>query len=214
MERYLLLSGAAIAILVLGTATIWAVRRTRQGAQQLARRGAAARRRVATAADRADAATDTLEVADRFGAGGPLLLTAEPQPGDLLYAVAAPSPPFDLTAPGAADALQDWEAASPARRRTVLIRGYLAHPLPRVRGEALDLIGRFGGEDARVPWHLAALLRDDAGSVRRKAAALAWSGDVDAVVAVLRERPDPDAGRAHAALVEHAPDGREAPPLR
>ncbi|WP_433801585.1 hypothetical protein [Actinomycetospora sp. CA-084318] len=213
MERYLLLSAAAIGILVLGTAAIRAVHRMRAGSARRARRGAAARRRVAHATDRADAATETIAVADRFGAGGPLLLTAEPQTGDLLYAAASPSPPFDLTAPGAADALQDWESAAPARRRTVFVRAYLAHPLPRVRTEALELVGRFGGEDTRVPRHLAALLRDDAASVRRTAAGLAWSGGVEAVVAVLREEPAAEADRAHAELVAHAPEGREPPAL-
>ena len=213
MDRFLLLLGGAIGILVLGTAGIWAMQRMRRGSQQRARRGAAARRRVANAVERADSATDTIEVHDRFGAGGPLLLTAEPQIGDLMYAVSSPSPPFDLTAPGAADALQDWESASPARRRTVMIRGYLAHPLPRVRAEALDLVGRFGDEDTRVPRHLAALLRDDAGSVRRRAAAMAWSGGVEAVVEVLRSEPVTEAERAHAELLAHAPHGREAPDL-
>jgi hypothetical protein len=128
--------------------------------------------------------------------------------------VAAPTPPFDLTAPGAANALQDWEAASVPRRRTLMIRGYLAHPLPRVRAEALDLVGTMGSEDTRAPKHLAMLLRDDAEAVRRKAATMAWSSGVDAVVDALREEPAADAERAHAELVRHAPHGREAPALR
>jgi hypothetical protein len=216
--RFLLLLGAAIAILVLGTALIWMLQRIREGGAQRARRGAAARRRVANAEERADHATSTISVPDRFGAlgtDGLLQLTAEPQPGDLSYSVASPAPPFDLTSPGAADALQDWEAASVPRRRTIMIRGYLAHPLPRVRAEALDLIGTMGSEDARAPQHLALLLRDDAESVRRKAAGMAWSGGVDAVVGALREDPAADAAeRAHAELVAHAPDGHEVPALR
>ncbi|MCD2196918.1 hypothetical protein LQ327_26455 [Actinomycetospora endophytica] len=212
--RYLVLLGAAIAVLVLGTALIWMIQRMREGGARRARRGAAARRRVANAADRADLAVGTISVPDRFGAlgtDGVLLLTAEPQPGDLTFAVAAPTPPFDLTAPGAADALQDWETASQPRRRALMIRGYLAHPLPRVRAEALDLIG---STDARTPQHLALLLVDDAEPVRRKAARMAWSGGVDAVVGALRENPAEAAERAHAELVAHAPDGREAPALR
>lgn len=218
MPRFLLLLGAAIAILVLGTALIWMIQRSRQGATQRARRGAAARRRVANAVERADLATGTISVPDRFGAlgtDGVLALTAEPQPGDLWASVAAPAPPFDLTAPGAADALADWEAASVPRRRTLMIRGYLAHPLPRVRAEALDLIGMLGSEDARAPKHLAVLLRDDAEPVRRKAATKAWSSGVGAVVDELREDPAADlAERAHAELVTHSPPGREVPALR
>jgi hypothetical protein len=216
--RFLLLFGAAIAILVLGTALIWMVQRTRQAGTQRARRGAAARRRVANAEERADLATGTISAPDRFGAlgtDGLLQLTAEPQPGDLTYSVASPAPPFDLTAPGAADALQDWEAASVPRRRTLMIRGYLAHPLPRVRAEAMDLVGTLGSEDARAPQHLALLLRDDAASVRRKAATMAWARGVDAVVGALREDPAADAAaRAHAELVANAPAGRETPALR
>ncbi|MCD2190808.1 hypothetical protein [Actinomycetospora soli] len=73
------------------------------------------------------------------------------------------------------------------------------------------------GACSALPRHLAVLLRDDAASVRRRAAALAWSGGVEAVeavVAVLREEPAADADRAHAELVAHAPEGREAPALR
>jgi hypothetical protein len=218
VTRYLILLGAAIAVLILGYALIWMVQRMREGAATRARRGAAARRRVANAADRADLATGTISVPDRFGAlgtDGLVQLTAEPQPGDLSYSVAAPAPPFDLTSPGAAAALHDWEAATVPRRRTVMIRGYLAHPLPRVRAEAMDLIGSWGSEDTRTPQHLALLLRDDADVVRRKAATMAWSSGVDAVVAALREDPAADAAqRGHAELVLHAPQGREAPALR
>ena len=180
-------------------------------------RTAAARRRVADAAERADLATGTISVPDRFGAlgtDGLLQLTAEPRPGDLSVSVAAPPPPFDLTAPGAANALQDWEAASAPRRRTIVIRAYLAHPLPRVRAEALDLIGTPGSEDARAPKHLALLLRDDADPVRRKAAATAWAEGIDAVIEELRDDPVADAERAHAELVTHAPPGRTTPALR
>ncbi|HEY2196009.1 MAG TPA: hypothetical protein VGH76_27450 [Actinomycetospora sp.] len=217
MPRFLLLLGAAIAVLVVGTALIWMIQRMRQGTARRARRGAATRRRVADAMERADLAAGTISVPDRFGAlgtDGHLQLTAEPQPGDLSYAVAAPTPPFDLTGPGAADALQDWETASLPRRRTLVIRAYLAHPLPRVRAEALDLIGALGIEDTRAPRHLARLLRDDAEPVRRKAATTAWSSGVDAVVDALREDPADAAERAHAELVTHAPPGRRAPALR
>ncbi|HEY2224006.1 HEAT repeat domain-containing protein [Actinomycetospora sp.] len=218
MLRFLVLLGAAIGILVLGSAAIWMVQRMRQGASQRARRTSAARRRVANAAERADLATSTISVPDRFGAlgtEGVLQLTAEPQPGDLSASVVAPAPPFDLTAPGAADALQDWEAATVPRRRTLMIRGYLAHPIPRVRAEALDLIGTLGSEDARAANHLAVLLRDDSEPVRRKAATMAWAGGVDGVVDALREEPAADAAeRAHAELVMRAPPGREAPALR
>jgi hypothetical protein len=218
VTRFLLLLAAAIAILVVGSALIWMVQRMRQGAARRARRGAAARRRVDAAAERADLAAGSISVPDRFGAlgtDGVVALTAEPGPGDLSYAVAAPSPPFDLTAPGAADALQDWETASVPRRRALVIRAYLAHPLPRVRAEALDLIGRPGSEDARAPAHLALLLRDDAESVRRRAAAKAWASGIDAVVDALRRDPAPEAAeRAHAVLVANAPSGRQAPALR
>jgi hypothetical protein len=218
VSRFVLLLGAAIAILLLGSALIWMVQRARRGGAQRARRNAAARRRVESAAERADLAMGAISVPDRFGAlgtDGVLQLTAEPQPGDLSMSVAAPTPPFDLTAPGAANALHDWEAASAARRRTLVIRAYLAHPLPRVRAEALDLIGTLGTEDSRTPKHLALLLRDDAEAVRRKAASKAWSGGIDAVIDELREDPAADsAERAHAELVTHAPPGREAPALR
>jgi hypothetical protein len=218
VTRYLLLLGAAIGILVLGTALIWMIQRMREGSARRARRGAAARRRVADAVDRADLAAGTITAPDRFGAlgaDGLLALIAEPRPGDLTYSVAAPTPPFDLTSPGAAEALQDWETATPPRRRALVIRAYLAHPLPRVRAEALGLIGMAGSEDARAPGHLALLLRDDAEPVRRKAAAKAWASGIDAVVDALREDPAPDAAeRGHAELVTHAPPGREAPHLR
>ncbi len=216
--RFLLLLGAAIAILVLGTALIWMLQRMRRGGAQRARRNAAARRRVADAIERADLAAGAISVPDRFGAlgtDGLLQLTAEPQPGDLSMTVAAPTPPFDLTAPGAANALQDWEAASAPRRRTLVVRAYLAHPLPRVRAEALDLVGTLGSEDSRTPKHLALLLRDDAEAVRRKAATKAWAGGIDAVVDELRVEPDAEAAeRAHAELANHAPGGRRTPALR
>lgn len=219
MLRFLILLGAALAILILGYGLIWMIQRTRRGATQRKRRDAASRRRVANAADRADLATGTIDVPDRFGALGttdvPVQLTAEPQPGDLSASIVSPAPPFDLTAPGAADALQDWETATTPRRRTIMIRGYLSHPLPRVRSEALDLVGTLGSEDARIAHHLARLLRDDAESIRRKAATMAWTSGVDPVVAVLREESDGDAAeRGHAELVKHAPNGREAPALR
>ncbi|NMO88389.1 hypothetical protein [Actinomycetospora sp. TBRC 11914] len=221
MLRFVLLLGAAVAVLVIGTVLVGMVRRVQEGSARRARRDAASRRRVADAAERADLTAGTISVPDRFGALGTeglVLLTAEPQPGDLSYSLVAPTPPFDLTAPGAAGTLQDWETASLPRRRALVLRGYLAHPLPRVRAEALDLIGTLGSEDGRTPHHLALLLRDDAEPVRRKAAATAWAGGpgtVGAVVDALREDPAADAAeRAHAELVAHAPPGREVPALR
>lgn len=219
MLRFLILLAAAIAILILGTALIWMLQRARQGAAQRKRKTAASRRRVANAADRADMAVGTISVPDRFGALGtmeiPVELTAEPQPGDLSTSVVSPAPPFDLTAPGASEALQDWETATIPRRRTIMIRGYLSHPLPRVRSEALDLVGTLGSEDSRAPQHLALLLRDDAEVIRTKAAKVAWSSGVDAVVEALRSDPDPDAAsKGHDELVRNAPNGREAPALQ
>lgn len=219
--RFLALTGAAIGILILGTALIWMLQRIRKGATTRKRKGAAARRRVENAIERGDLARTTIHVPDRFRAIGvadlPVHLTAEPQPGDLSAAIVSPSPPFDLTGPGASAALQDWETASIPRRRTMMVRGYLSHPLPRVRAEALDLVGTLGAEDSQLPQHLALLLRDDAESVRRKAASMAWSGkrgNVEAVVEALRADDDTDAAaRAHTELVNNAPGGREAPKL-
>lgn len=194
--RFILLGGSAVVIAAVGYTLIWMVRRTRNVSQQRARKGASARRRVDAAIDRHELGRSTITVPDRFealgdGADRPcVVLTAEPHAGDLSSAMVVPQPPFDVT-----DQVTwaRWEAADRKRRRATMLAGYLAHPLPRVRVEALELLGSAQVEDPELGHRIALLLLDEDTTLRTRAARAAWTaGRLPTVVGALHDRTGPD----------------------
>lgn len=218
--RFILLGGSAIVIAAVGYTLIWMVRRTRNVSRQRARKGAAARRRVDAAIDRHELGRSTITVPDRFEALGDgvdrpsVVLTAEPQAGDLSSAMVVPQPPFDVTDPVT---WARWEAADRKRRRATMLAGYLAHPLPRVRVEALELLGSAQVEDPELGHRIALLLLDEDTSLRTRAARAAWAGGrLTGVVDALHDRTagvdGADASgmsRAYRDLENAAPRGEE-----
>lgn len=193
--RFILLGGSAIVICALGYTAIWMVRRTRNATQQRARKGKAARRRVDAAIERHELGQSTITVPDRFEALGTpdadpdrpdVVLTAEPQAGDLTSTMVVPQPPFDVTDQAM---WARWEAADRKRRRATMLAGYLAHPLPRVRAEALDLLASAQVDDPHLAHRIALLLLDSDRALRTRAARAAWTDRrLSAVVAALHER--------------------------
>lgn len=225
--RALLLGIAAVLILILGTAAIYMVRRSRNVSRRRARRTKAAQRRVDTAIERAELGHSTITVPDRFGAmtlaataggtassapapGGPtVLLTSEPQHGDLSASMVVPQPPFDVTD---TEAWQRWQSCDRRRQRATMLAGYLSHPLPRVRAEALELLGSNQVDDPELPGRLALLLLEDDRTMRTRAARATWSGRrLPGVVGAVRERAagDGSVARAYSDL-EHAAPRDEA----
>jgi hypothetical protein len=212
--RFLLLGGSALVIVAIGYTLIWMVRRSRDVGQQRKRKTKAAQRRVDAAVERHELGQSTITVPDRFealgpaggagGAGGEVVLTSEPQPGDLSSTMIVPQPPFDVTD---GDTWRRWEAAGRKERRATMLAGYLAHPLPRVRAEALELLSSSQVRDPQLALRVALLLLDDDRALRTRAARAAWAeGRLAAVVGALHERADPAAlPRAYTDLENAAP---------
>lgn len=195
--RFVVLGVTAIVVMAIGYGAIWMVRRSRNLGQQRARKDKAARRRVDAAVERHELGQSSLTVPDRFEALAPagegtrrgeVVLTSEPQAGDLSSAMVVPQPPFDVTDQ---EIWARWEAAGRKRRRATMLAGYLSHPLPRVRVEALQLLDTDQVDDPHLAHRVALLLLDDDRSLRTRAARLAWQRDrLGSVVEALHERAD------------------------
>lgn len=195
--RFVVLGVTALVVMAVGYGVIWMVRRSRNVSRRRARKDKAARRRVDAAIERHELGQSSLTVPDRFEALGPrgeatgrgeVVLTSEPQAGDLSSAMVVPQPPFDVTDQ---ETWARWESADRKRRRATMLAGYLSHPLPRVRVEALQLLDTAQVDDPHLAHRVALLLLDDDRSLRTRAARLAWQRDrLDRVVDALHERAD------------------------